>query len=224
MMGMKERHFAPLINVSLEELVPQDHFYRQLERTLDLSFVREFVQETYAGKGRPSIDPVVFFKLQLVKFFEDIRSERLLMRHAADRLSVRWYIGYDLGEPLPDHSSLTRIRTRYGVDVFRRFFEKVVEQCQQEGLVWGKELYFDGTKVAANAGKESLRPRFYVEAHLASLFGEAGEEPAESTEQESLPEEKASSDGSEQKERLAPVPLSTSLSPQEQEELSQQNE
>jgi transposase len=61
MMGMKERRFAPLINVSLEELVPQDHFYRHLERSLDLSFVREFVHETYAGKGRPSIDPVVFW-------------------------------------------------------------------------------------------------------------------------------------------------------------------
>src|SRR5947199_2681385 len=174
MMGMKERQFAPLIYVSLEELVPQDHFYRHLERTLDLSFVREFVQETYACKGRPSSDPVVFFKLQLVMFFEDIRSERLLMRHAADRLSVLWYLGYDLGEPLPDHSSLTRIRERYGVDIFRHFFEKIVEQCQQAGLVWGKELYFDGTKVAANAGKESLKPRFFIEAHLESLFGEAG--------------------------------------------------
>ena len=99
--------------------------------------MREFVQETYAGGGRPSIDPIVFFKLQLVMFFENIRSERLLMRHAVDRLSVRWYI---LGEPLPDHSSLTRIRTRYGVEVFRRFFEQIVEQCQQAGLVWGREL------------------------------------------------------------------------------------
>src|SRR5258708_29746478 len=223
MMGKKERQFAPLINVSLEELVPQDHFYRHLERALDLSFVREFVQQTYSCGGRPSIDPIVFFKLQLVMFFEDIRSERLLMRQAADRLSVRWYIGYDLHEPLPDHSSLTRIRTRYGVDVFRRFFEQIVEQCQQAGLVWGKELYFDGTKVAANAGKESLKPRFFIEAHLESLFGEAGKEPAESTEQESLPQEKASSDAREQEERPAPVPLATSLSPQAREELSQQN-
>src|SRR6059058_2730006 len=127
MMGKKERGFAPLINVSLEKLVPADHFYRHLERTLDLSFVRDFVQGTYAGRGRPSIDPVVFFKLQLVMFFEDIRSERLLMRHAADRLSVRWYIGYDLDEPLLDHSSLTRIRTRYGVEIFRRFFETIVD-------------------------------------------------------------------------------------------------
>ena len=61
MMGSKQRSFAPLINVSLEELVPQDHSYRHLERSLDLSFVREFVHETYAGKGRPSIDPVVFW-------------------------------------------------------------------------------------------------------------------------------------------------------------------
>ena len=72
MMGMKERSFATLVTVSLEDLVPADHFYRHLERTIDLSFVREFVQEKYAGKGRPSIDPVVFFKLQLVMFFEGI--------------------------------------------------------------------------------------------------------------------------------------------------------
>jgi transposase len=146
MMGKKERHFAPLINVSVEELVPHDHFYRHLERTLDLSFVREFVQQTYAYGGRPSIDPIVFFKLHLVMFFKDIRSERLLMRHAADRLSIRWFLGNDLGEPLPDHSSLTRIRTRYGLEVFRRFFEAIVEQYQEAGLVWGRELYVDATR------------------------------------------------------------------------------
>jgi transposase len=92
-MGLKARAFAPLVAVSLEALVPPDHFYRHLERTLDLSFVRDLVQETYATAGRPSIDPVVFFRLQLVMFFEDIRSERLLMRLVADRLSVRWFLG-----------------------------------------------------------------------------------------------------------------------------------
>src|SRR5713101_6622847 len=181
MMGTKVRSFTPLVNVSLEELVPRDHFYRHLERTLDLSFVREFVQDTYAGGGRPSIDPIVFFKLQLVMFFEGIRSERQLMRHAADRLSIRWYVGYDLGEPLPDHSSLTRIRERYGVDVFRRFFDAVVEQCQQEKLVWGKELYMDGTQVNANADLDSLTPRFAVEAHLANLFPEKTKAATEET-------------------------------------------
>src|SRR5437588_12172270 len=187
MMGRKERSFAPLIHVSLEELVPQDHFYRHLERTLDLSFVREFVQQTYACKGCPSIDPVVFFKLQLVMFFEGIRSECQLMRHTADRLSVLWYLGYDLGEPLPDHSSLTRIRERYGVDIFRRFFEKIVEQCQQVGLVWGRELYIDSTKVEANASKDSLKPRFAVEMHLANLFKLEAQELAQETEHKPSP-------------------------------------
>src|SRR3984893_8165782 len=175
MMGSKQRSFAPLIHMSLEALVPTDHFYRHLERSLDLSFVREFVRATYAGGGRPSIDPIVFFKLHLVMFFEGIRSERQLMRHAADRLSVRWYLGYDLNQPLPDHSSLTRIRDRYGVEIFRRFFEAIVEQYQQAKLVWGKQLYTDSTQVNANADLDSLIPRFAVEArdaiqiHLAAL-------------------------------------------------------
>jgi transposase len=185
MMGSKARAFAPLVAVSLEALVPQDHFYRHLQRTLDLSFVRDLVQETYAAAGRPSIDPEVFFRLQLVMFFEGIRSERLLMRNAADRLSVRWYIGYDLNEPLPDHSSLTRIRTRYGLAVFRRFFEAIVEQCVQAKLVWGKELSIDATKVNANADLDSLAPRFAVEAreafqaHLAALFAEVPQDERE---------------------------------------------
>jgi hypothetical protein len=72
MMGLKERAFAPLVSVSLEELVPQDHFYRHLQQVLDLSFVHQLVRERYAVAGRPSIDPIVFFKLQLVMFFEGI--------------------------------------------------------------------------------------------------------------------------------------------------------
>src|SRR5436190_9260521 len=223
MMGTKLRTFAPQINVSLEELVPQDHFYRDLDQKLDLSFVRSFVEQRYAGTGRPSIDPVVFFKLQLVMFFEGIRSERQLMLQAADRLSVLWYLGYDLGESLPDHSSLTRIRTRYGVERFRRFFDAIVEQCQQAGLVWGRELYVDGTKVEANASVDSLKPRFFVEAHLNSLFGTEAMDLPQETGQQTLQAEHTSSEVEEQEEAHAPIPLSVSLSQEEQEELSEQN-
>jgi transposase len=147
MMGFKDRSFAPLpTDLSLEELVPRDNFYRRLEAELDLSFVRDLVRPLYASGGRPSVDPVVFFKLQLVMFFEDLSSERQLMRVVADRLSVRWYVGYDLQEPLPDHSSLTRIRERFGLSVFRRFFERIVEECIDAGLVWGEELERLGKK------------------------------------------------------------------------------
>jgi transposase len=176
MMGTKERNFQPLPkDISLEDLVPEDNFYRRLQQKLDLSFVRELVEDRYAASGRPSVDPEVFFRLQLVMFHEGIRSERELMRIVADRLSLRWFVGYDLREPLPDHSSLTRIRDRFGLSVFREFFERIVQLCVEAGLVWGEELYFDATKVDANASLDSIAPRFYVEEHLGELFTE--EEP-----------------------------------------------
>ncbi|HEV2123370.1 MAG TPA: transposase, partial [Chloroflexota bacterium] len=157
---------------SLEHLVPANHFYRHLEAKLNLDFIRDLVRERYAAGGRPSIDPVVFFKLQLIMFFEGIRSERKLIECASLHLAHRWYLGYHLDEPLPDHSSLTRIRARVGLPVFRQFFEHMVEQCQEAGLVWGKELFFDATKVRANAAMDSLVPRLgeVVDEHIVALF------------------------------------------------------
>jgi transposase len=101
MMGTKIRTFAPMPrDLSLEHLVTEDNFYRRLEARLDLSFVREIVAPLYAKGGRPSVDPVVFFKLQIVLFCEDLRSERQLMGVVADRLSIRWYL----------HSLVPRLR------------------------------------------------------------------------------------------------------------------
>jgi transposase len=219
MMGFKERVFAPLVAVSLEELVPQEHFYRHLQHVLDLSFVYDLVRDSYALAGRPSIDPVVFFKLQLVLFFEDIRSERLLMQQVADRLSVRWYVGYDLDEPLPDHSTLSKIRSRYGMEVFQRFFEAIVEQCHKAKLVWGKEVYFDSTQVNANADLDSLAPRFAVEAreaireHLAALFAPEPGDPEASHGKERDVDPSA----------LRPSPLPTTMAEELREELVTDN-
>ena len=184
MMGTKQRVFSTLPrDVSLEDLVPKDGFYRRLEATLDLSFVRELVAPLYAGGGRPSVDPVVFFKLQLVMFFEDLRSERQLMEVVSDRLSLRWYLGYDLHEPLPDHSSLTRNRGRYGLEVFRRFFERIVEMFAEAGLVWGEEMFVDSTTVRANAAKAALVPRFAAREHVDALFHEEPPDAAGKTEE-----------------------------------------
>ena len=164
------------VTISLESLVPADHFYRHLDATLDLAFVREWVEELYKPGGRPSIDPVVFFKLQLILFFEGLRSERRLIETASLHLAHRWYLGYGLDEPLPEHSSLTRIRQRLGLPILQRFFEHIVDLCQEAGLLWGRELFFDATKVRANAALNSVVPRFYLQAknqakeHLAELF------------------------------------------------------
>jgi transposase len=178
MMGIKSRCFQPIDRVTLEDLVSADHFYRHVDRTFDLAFVRDLVADHYAAGGRPSIDPVVFFKLQLVLFFEGLRSERQLMAMAADRLSIRWYLGYDLDEPLPDHSSLTRIRQRFGLTIFRRFFEHVLDRCDEIGLIWGREVLVDATKVPGNADVDSLVPRLkdVVDDHLVELFGNPSQE------------------------------------------------
>jgi transposase len=172
MIGKKERDFKTHTQFSLEDLVPEDNFYRQLETHINLAFVHELVQDLYSPIGRPSIDPVVFFKLQLIAFFEDIRSERQLMDLVNLNLAHRWYLGYDLDEPVPDHSSLTKIRERYGLNVFQAFFEKIVEKCMEAGLVWGEELYFDSTKVLANAAINNMIPlaEFEAEQHLEQLF------------------------------------------------------
>jgi transposase len=156
MMGLKNRSFGPLPPVTLEDLIPPDHFYRHLERTLDLGFVRDLVPDGYAEIGRPSIDPVIFFKLQLILFFERIRSERQLIETASLHLAHRWYLGYALDEALPDHSSLTRIRQRLGVGIFQRFFEQVVDLCQEARLVWGRELQVDATRLRPTPASRRL--------------------------------------------------------------------
>ena len=167
----KPREFGPPIVVSLESLVPRDHVSRSLDARLDLSFVRDWVTGCYPDRGRPSIDPVVFFKRSLVMVFEGVRSERQLLTLAADRLSVRWDLGYNLDEALPNASSFSRIRQRLGLDIFRRFFERIVDLCQEAGLVWGKEVLadadprsrqrghgFPGTQTSGRRGRPRGRP------------------------------------------------------------------
>lgn len=174
MMGHRTKVFKLFAATNLDALVPKDHFYRMLEAKLDLGCTRDWVRDAYEEQGRPSVDPVVFFKLQLVLFFERLGSERQLMRVAADRASLRWYLGYDWDEPLPDHSSLTRIRQRLGQASFQRLFDHILDLCRGAGLVWGEELIVDSTDVRANAAMGSLVLRWYQEArtHVERLFGD----------------------------------------------------
>jgi transposase len=138
------------------------------------------VKEQAAAGGRASIDPVVFFKRQWVLCFAGLRSERQLMRVVADRLSLRWYVGYNLDQPLPDHARLTRSRERIGLPLCVRFFTHIVALGQQAGLVWGADLIVDGTKGRANAASDALLPRWYAaaKAHLEDRFAHMPDEAA----------------------------------------------
>ena len=122
--------------IDLESFVAEDHFLRRIDRVLDLSFIRELTAARYAdGQGRPSIDPEVYFRMQLVAYFNGITKDRRLCEEVHDNLAYRWFCRLSLADDVPDHSSLTRIRDRLGEEVFEAVFRRIVAQCQQKGLV-----------------------------------------------------------------------------------------
>jgi transposase len=156
MLGQKKFQPKIVYNLSLEELVPADDFYRRLESVLDLRFVYQECKNLYGKTGNPSIDPVVFFKLNLFGFFENIISDRDLIRKANDRLSIRYFLGYDIDEKLPWHSTISRTRSLIKKEVFEKIFDRVLEKCNEAGLVEGKHQSIDSTLVKANASMSSM--------------------------------------------------------------------
>jgi transposase len=156
MLGQKKFQPKIIYNISLEGLVPPDDFYRRLESLLDLRFVYQECKNLYGKTGNPSIDPVVFFKLNIFGFFENIISDRDLIRKANDRLSIRYFLGYDIDEKLPWHSTISRTRSLIKKEVFEKIFEMVLERCNDAGLIEGKHQSIDSTLVKANASMDSL--------------------------------------------------------------------
>ena len=144
--------------VTIEDLMPQDHFLRKLEKALDLSFVYEETQHLYNQKyGRPPIDPVILVKYLLVGFLYGIPSERQIEKRIETDIALRWYLGLDLLDRVPDHSTISQLRRRKPEfrNVFRRLFHVVVQQCIAEGLVTGKIVATDSTHMKANASVSS---------------------------------------------------------------------
>lgn len=144
--------------VTIEDLMPREHFLRKLEAALDLSFVYEETAPLYSKKyGRPAIDPVVIVKYLLVGFLYGIPSERQIERRVQTDIALRWYLGLDLFDRVPDHSTVSQLRRRKPSfrKVFRRLFEEVVGQCVEKGLVSGRVVGGDSTHVRANASRAS---------------------------------------------------------------------
>lgn len=136
---------------SLEELIPEDHYVRRLDRVLDLRFVHEAVRDRYCqDNGRPSLDPEVAIRLFLIQALKGIASVRELMREVQVNLAYRWFIGYRLEDALPDHSTLSRVLDRLGNEVFDDLFKRSVEQCCRGGLIEGKVLHVDATTIRAD--------------------------------------------------------------------------
>lgn len=159
MMGQKVFQEKFFYNFSLSQRVPEDHILRRLSEVVDLSFVRTVTAPFYSHTGQPSIDPVVLFKMMLLGYLYGITSERKLAEECRLNLAFMWYLGYDLDEVTPDHSVISKARSRYGRETFERFFEHVLGLCVGAGLVKGDILFADSTLIRANASLKSVVPR-----------------------------------------------------------------
>lgn len=179
MQGKKPHQDQRIPSFRLSERVPQDNFYRRLKDVLDLEWLYEATQKYYGREGHQSIDPVVFFKLILIGYLENLLSDRRIIQTVSLRLDLLYFIGYSLDEPLPWHSTISRTRQLLGEEVFRELFKRVLHQCVQKGMVKGSRQAMDSVHVKANASMDSLREKEIVqdgEAYASELKEEAEEE------------------------------------------------
>lgn len=188
MFGNKEKAAQPEFWVATQELPksPKSTFYSKLDETLEsLGFatkVRQLCAPAYkqTGTGRPGIDPVVYLKMIMVGFFEDLPSERAIAARCADSMSIRAFLNYELDEKTPDHSSFTVIRQRLSLDVYERIFNLTLQALREHGLLRGKNLGIDSSVIEANASLRALVHRNTEEQYwdyVKRLAAESGIDP-----------------------------------------------
>lgn len=141
---------------SLEDRVRSENPLRRIKEAVDFSFVRAEVAGRYGRNGNVSVDPAVILKMMFLLFYDDVASERELMRVIPERLDYLWFLGYSLDDEIPDHSVLSKARRRWGPEAFERFFVQAVRGCVEAGLVAGTKIHMDGSLVDADASKDSV--------------------------------------------------------------------
>jgi transposase len=156
MQGKKEYTEKLFLNFQLSDRVPEDNFYRRLKSLLDVGWLYKATSNYYGTEGQESIDPVVFFKLILIGYLENLGSDRRIINTATMRLDMLYFIGYDIDEDLPWHSTLSRTRQLYGDEVFKKLFKQILQQCVEKGMVCGRRQAVDSAPVKANASMDSL--------------------------------------------------------------------
>jgi transposase len=156
MQGKKEFLDKEVVRFRLSERVPRHNLYRRLAELVDWTFLYDETRALYSHTGQPSLDPVVFFKLVLVGRLENLVSDRRLVEHCALRLDILLFLGYEVDEELPWHSTISRTRQLFPAAVFERLFDHVFAQCVARGPVAGDTQAVDSTPVKANASLEAV--------------------------------------------------------------------
>jgi transposase len=178
MQGKKDYQEKLFTNFQLSDRVPADNIYRKLKEALDFQFLYAATAKYYGKDGQKSIDPIVFFKLLLVGYLENQPSDRRIINMASMRLDILYFIGYDIDEELPWHSTLSRTRQLYDEDVFNQLFKQVLKQCIDKGMLTGKRQAIDSVFVKANAAMDSIKEKAIMDDATA-FTSQLKEEPSE---------------------------------------------
>lgn len=181
--GFRPKLFYHQIN--LDQRGPEGHTLRKIQEKIDFDFIYGEVKDTYGGNGNVSVPPPIILKMMLLLILYNVRSERELMDTIPLRLDWLWFLGYDLDSEVPNHSVLSKARARWGVEAFRDFFERIVWQCVEAGLVDGRKVFMDSSLVDANASNNSVIDTRSLRIHLRDNYKKLEarlEEVAEDTE------------------------------------------
>tara|TARA_R110000868_G_scaffold2576_2_gene18502 strand:+ start:2350 stop:2970 length:621 start_codon:yes stop_codon:yes gene_type:complete len=172
MQGKKDYQEKPFSHFQLSERIPKNNFYRRLKGVLNLNFLYKQTKDYYVESGQKSIDLVVFFKLCLVGYLENLISDLKLIAHCSMRLDIFYFIRYDIDEELPWHCTINRTRQLFSESVFEEVFTKVLELCIEKGMVSGHTQAIDSAPVKANASMDTLElkvPEEDLKEHLMRI-------------------------------------------------------
>jgi transposase len=179
MLGKKDYQEKLYTNFQLSQRIPKDNFYRRLKGILDLDFLYKMVEPYYGKEGQKSIDPVVFFKLMLVSYLENIIYDRKLIEFVSMRLDILYFLNYDIDEEMPWHSTISRTRKLLPRSMFEEVFNRVVKMCVESGMVAGHTQAIDSAYIKANASLDSLekkQPKESLEEHISRTYNENSDE------------------------------------------------
>ncbi len=158
MMGYQSyfQHKLFVVGFNLEKRIRKNHILRKILEKIDFNFIYKEVKDSYGENGNVSVPPPVILKMMLLLTLYNVRSERELMLTIPERLDWLWFLGYDLDDEIPNYSVLSKARSRWGVKAFKRFFEHIVWQCVEAGLVDGSKLFIDASLIDADASNNSV--------------------------------------------------------------------
>jgi transposase len=156
--------------IDLEQRVRKNHILRKVKRNIDFDFIYNEVKDKYGINGNESVAPPIILKMLLLLIFYNVRSERELVLTIPERIDWLWFLDYDLDDDIPNHSVLSKARARWGVEAFKTFFERIVWQCVQAGLVDGRKLFMDSSLVQADASNNSVVNKESLKRYLNKSY------------------------------------------------------